>query len=94
MLGRFRDRQDASSLHVSWFGESLAGREEDNAQRIYDKQRGKPFSFMSVRVQAQGRTTILKINYGDTRQILQTASAMAIALLRPQANTAGYRPLC
>jgi len=49
---------------------------------------------MSVRVQAQGRTTILKINYRNTRQILQTASAMAIALLRPQANTAGYRPLC
>jgi len=36
----------------------------------------------------------LKINYRNTRQILQTASAMAIALLRPQANTAGYRPLC
>lgn len=34
----------------------------DDAQSIYDKRRGKPFSFKSVGVQAQGRTTILKIN--------------------------------
>jgi superfamily I DNA/RNA helicase len=56
----------------------------DDAQSIYDKRRGKPFSFKSVGVQAQGRTTILKINYRNTRQILQTASAMATELLRPQ----------
>lgn len=56
----------------------------DDAQSIYDKRRGKPFSFKSVGVQAQGRTTILKINYRNTRQILQTASAMASDLLRPQ----------
>ncbi|MDQ0012857.1 hypothetical protein J2W23_001236 [Variovorax boronicumulans] len=48
----------------------------DDAQSIYDKRRGKPFSFKSVGVPAQGRTTILKINYRNTRQILQTASAM------------------
>lgn len=56
----------------------------DDAQSIYDKQRGKSFSFKSVGVQAQGRTTILKINYRNTRQILQAASAMATELLRPQ----------
>ena len=57
----------------------------DDAQSIYDKRRGgKPFSFKSVGVQAQGRTTILKINYRNTRQILQAASAMATDLLRPQ----------
>ncbi|MDM0002509.1 3'-5' exonuclease [Variovorax sp. J22P240] len=56
----------------------------DDAQSIYDKRRGKPFSFKSVGVQAQGRTTILKINYRNTRQILQSASAMATELLRPQ----------
>ncbi|MCW5261286.1 DNA helicase II [Verminephrobacter eiseniae] len=56
----------------------------DDAQSIYSKRRGKPFSFKSVGVQAQGRTTILKINYRNTRQILQTASAMATELLRPQ----------
>jgi superfamily I DNA/RNA helicase len=34
-----------------------------------------------VGVQAQGRTTILKINYRNTRQILQTASLIAADLL-------------
>ncbi len=52
----------------------------DDAQSIYERRRGKPFSFKSVGVQAQGRTTILKINYRNTRQILQTASAMATEL--------------
>ncbi|MBB4224897.1 3'-5' exonuclease [Variovorax guangxiensis] len=56
----------------------------DDAQSICDKRSGKPFSFKSVGVQAQGRTTILRINYRNTRQILQTASAMATELLRPQ----------
>ncbi|BEP45979.1 nuclease-related domain-containing DEAD/DEAH box helicase (plasmid) [Variovorax sp. V15] len=56
----------------------------DDAQSIYDKRSGKPFSFKSVGVQAQGRTTILRINYRNTRQILQTASAMATELLQPQ----------
>jgi len=37
-----------------------------------------------VGVQAQGRTTILKVNYRNTRQILQAASAMATELLRPR----------
>ena len=32
-------------------------------------------------IQAQGRTTILKINYRNTRQILQTANAIAGDLL-------------
>ncbi|WP_420824237.1 UvrD-helicase domain-containing protein [Variovorax gossypii] len=44
----------------------------DDAHSIYDKRSGKPFSFKSVGVQAQGRTTILRINYRNTRQILQT----------------------
>ena len=34
----------------------------------------KQFSFKSVGIQAQGRTTILKINYPNTKQILQIAS--------------------
>ncbi|MEC5212363.1 superfamily I DNA/RNA helicase [Polaromonas sp. CG_9.5] len=41
----------------------------------------KNFSFKSVGVQAQGRTTVLKINYRNTRQILQTASLIAADLL-------------
>lgn len=53
----------------------------DDAQSIYERSRSKQFSFKSVGVQAQGRTTILKINYRNTRQILQTASLVAADLL-------------
>jgi Nuclease-related domain/UvrD-like helicase C-terminal domain/AAA domain len=53
----------------------------DDAQSIYERSRSKNFSFKSVGVQAQGRTTILKINYRNTRQILQTASLIAADLL-------------
>ena len=54
----------------------------DDAQSIYDRGRkSKNFSFKSVGIQAQGRTTILKINYRNTRQILHTANAMAGDLL-------------
>jgi superfamily I DNA/RNA helicase len=53
----------------------------DDAQSIYERARSKQFSFKSVGIQAQGRTTILKINYRNTRQILQTASLVAADLL-------------
>ena len=53
----------------------------DDAQSIYERGRSKNFSFKSVGIQAQGRTTILKINYRNTRQILQTANAIAGDLL-------------
>jgi len=53
----------------------------DDAQSIYDRSRSKQFSFKSVGIQAQGRTTILKINYRNTKQILQTASLIAADLL-------------
>ena len=53
----------------------------DDAQSIYERARNKNFSFKSVGIQAQGRTTILKINYRNTRQILQTASLVAADLL-------------
>lgn len=53
----------------------------DDAQSIYERSRKKNFSFKSVGVQAQGRTTILKINYRNTKQILQTASLIAADLL-------------
>ena len=53
----------------------------DDAQSIYERSRSRQFSFKSVGVQAQGRTTILKINYRNTQQILQTASALAADLL-------------
>jgi len=53
----------------------------DDAQSIYDRGRQKNFSFKSVGIQAQGRTTILKINYRNTRQILQAANSIAGDLL-------------
>ncbi len=53
----------------------------DDAQSIYELARSKQFSFKSVGIQARGRTTILKINYRNTRQILQTASLVAADLL-------------
>jgi len=56
----------------------------DDAQSIYERGRSKNFSFKSVGIQAQGRTTILRINYRNTRQILHTANAMAGDLLTAQ----------
>lgn len=53
----------------------------DDAQSIYERSKSRQFSFRSVGIQAQGRTTILKINYRNTRQILQTASLVAADLL-------------
>jgi superfamily I DNA/RNA helicase len=53
----------------------------DDAQSIYERGRKKTFSFKRLGVQAQGRTTILKINYRNTRQILQTANLIAADLL-------------
>jgi superfamily I DNA/RNA helicase len=57
----------------------------DDAQSIYGHRSArdgvKPFSFKSVGIQAQGRTTILRINYRNTLQILQVASLVAADLL-------------
>jgi len=54
----------------------------DDAQSIYERRRSRQFSFKSVGIQAQGRTTILKINYRNTRQVLQTANIIAADLLK------------
>jgi hypothetical protein len=56
----------------------------DDAQNIYERSRSRQFSFKSVGIQAQGRTTNLKINYRNTKQILHTASLMATDLLTAQ----------
>jgi hypothetical protein len=53
----------------------------DDAQSIYQRRRAQQFSFKSVGIQAQGRTTVLRINYRNTRQILQAASMVAADLL-------------
>ena len=56
----------------------------DDAQSIYERGRTKQFSFKSVGIQAQGRTTILRINYRNSRQILNTASQIAAEFLRAE----------
>lgn len=56
----------------------------DDAQSIYERRHTRQFSFKSVGIQAQGRTTVLKINYRNTRQVLQTASIIAADLLKPE----------
>jgi superfamily I DNA and RNA helicase len=45
----------------------------DDAQSIYKHKARRKFSLASVGIQAQGRTTILKLNYRNTREILQFA---------------------
>ena len=55
----------------------------DDAQDIYGRSKKQKFSFKSLGIQAQGRTTILKINYRNTREILQLATRFAADLLRP-----------
>ncbi|WP_197052535.1 DEAD/DEAH box helicase, partial [Tepidimonas taiwanensis] len=65
----------------------------DDAQSIYERARKRNFSFKSVGIQAQGRTTILKINYRNTRQILRTASLLAADLLTPEERDEDGVPL-
>jgi superfamily I DNA/RNA helicase len=55
----------------------------DDAQSIYNGPKKLRFSFSSVGVQAKGRTTILKLNYRNTAEILAVARAFADDLLSP-----------
>lgn len=53
----------------------------DDAQSIYERERKRKFSFKSVGIQARGRSTILKVNYRNTREVLDLATRFASALL-------------
>ena len=53
----------------------------DDAQSIYRSGRKRAFSFSSVGIQAQGRTTILRLNYRNTAEVLAVARAFAHELL-------------
>lgn len=55
----------------------------DDAQSIYEHTKKQKFSFKSLGIQAQGRTTILKINYRNTKEILNVAASFARELLSP-----------
>lgn len=58
----------------------------DDAQSIYQKKRRK-FNFASVGIQAQGRTSILKLNYRNTAEVLMLAMHCAQTLLADRAET-------
>lgn len=56
----------------------------DDAQSIYQKKRTRSFTFSSVGIQARGRTTILRVNYRNTAEILQLAYDFAKDVLTPE----------
>lgn len=53
----------------------------DDAQAIYQRAAKQKFSFKSVGIEAQGRTTVFKINYRNTKEVLHVASLFAADLL-------------
>ncbi|HBS7164161.1 TPA: restriction endonuclease, partial [Klebsiella pneumoniae] len=53
----------------------------DDAQSIYQKKSSLDFTLSSVGIKAQGRTTILDINYRNTQQILHFATSIAFDYL-------------
>ncbi|BAY66974.1 hypothetical protein NIES22_71180 (plasmid) [Calothrix brevissima NIES-22] len=55
----------------------------DDAQNLYGEKRTQKFSFKSVGIQAQGRTTILKLNYRNTEQVLRVAYEFAKEVMQP-----------
>ncbi|WP_337102196.1 3'-5' exonuclease [Escherichia coli] len=49
----------------------------DDAQSIYRRERALNFSLASVGIQAQGRTSVLPVNYRNTKRILHFAYAFS-----------------
>ncbi len=65
----------------------------DDAQSIYKSRAGLGFSLSSVGIQAQGRTTILRLNYRNTREILHFSYAFARHYLNPHSTDEDHIPL-
>ena len=65
----------------------------DDAQSIYKKKSGMDFSLSSVGVQARGRTTILKLNYRNTHEILDFAYRFARHYLAPSSSDEDHVPI-
>jgi UvrD-like helicase C-terminal domain/Nuclease-related domain/AAA domain len=55
----------------------------DDAQSIYGDAKKRKFSFSSVGIHAQGRTTILKVNYRNTAEVLSVAYEFAKEVMTP-----------
>ena len=64
----------------------------DDAQTLYGKRQRRQFSFKSVGIQAQGRTTVLKINYRNPVEVLNLAYGFAKAAIASSASTQRDRP--
>lgn len=65
----------------------------DDAQSIYKKKSGLGFTLSSVGIQAQGRTTILRLNYRNTREILAFAYGFARQYLDPTQSDEDHIPI-
>jgi len=65
----------------------------DDAQSIYNKNSGLGFSLSSVGIQGKGRTTILRLNYRNTREILHFAYAFASRYFSPKSADDDHIPL-
>jgi superfamily I DNA/RNA helicase len=55
----------------------------DDAQTIYEKRRQQKINFKSLGIQAQGRTTVFKLNYRNTQEVLAVAYSFAKDMLTP-----------
>ncbi len=65
----------------------------DDAQSIYKKEGGLGFSLSSVGINARGRTTVLRLNYRNTREILRCAYDFAHRYLDPKNADEDHIPL-
>ncbi|EIJ35631.1 3'-5' exonuclease [Thiothrix nivea] len=65
----------------------------DDAQSIYHKQKALKFSLSSVGIRAQGRTTILRLNYRNTDEVFRFAYRFARQYLHPADSDEDHVPL-
>lgn len=65
----------------------------DDAQSIYKQEGGLGFSLSSVGINARGRTTVLRLNYRNTREILHFAYDFAHRYLDPKNADEDHIPL-
>jgi hypothetical protein len=65
----------------------------DDAQAIYRKSSRLKFTLSSVGIKAKGRTTILRLNYRNTREILGFAYDFASTFLEPSETDDDHIPL-
>ena len=56
----------------------------DDAQKLYGSKRAKRYSFKAVGVKAQGRTSILRLNYRNTQEILKFAYDFASPVIKDE----------